>query len=194
MGKPGRLEEWAARVLQEGVGIGAAFLAGCNGGAAAGRARDLAEEAVQQALAQAARIADLERRFDSFQHFCNWIQRVAINHVRSILRHEWRGRQLAEGEEVADKPAEPTEAVQLVREFMDGLPPDDRELLVAPYEDAETLDDLAERLLAPDDRSPSGRRSAIWRRRRALLARLRQRLLDNGFGPRAFGPPANDLG
>jgi DNA-directed RNA polymerase specialized sigma24 family protein len=182
MGTPGRLEEWAACVLRERVGIGAVFLACRNRGVAPERARDLAEEAVQQALAQAARIADLEGRFESFQHFCNWAQRVAINHVRSILRHERRGRQFAEDEEVAE-PAQPPEAVQLVREFVAGLPADERDLLLASYDGGETLDELARRLLPPDDRSDSGRRSAIWRRRRALLARLRQWLLDNGFGP-----------
>jgi DNA-directed RNA polymerase specialized sigma24 family protein len=195
MGTPGRLDEWAARVLREGIGIGAVFLECRNRGAAPERARQLAEEAVQQALAQAARLVgpEFEGRFESFRHFGNWLTVVAINHVRSVFRQERRRRQLDEAGQATAEAVEPPEPVRLVREFLGSLAADERDLLLASYEEAETLDQLAERFLPPDDRSESGRRSAIWRRRRALLARLRLWLLDNGLGPGDDALASDDL-
>jgi hypothetical protein len=129
VGRPGQLDEWAGRVLREGIGIGAVFLLYRSNGAAPQRARDLAEEAVQEALARAAGITNVVERLEhSFDYFCNWVRRVAINHARSTLRREWRGRQLAEGEDIEAPPPDAPEQVQLVREFLEQLTQEERDL------------------------------------------------------------------
>jgi RNA polymerase sigma factor (sigma-70 family) len=182
VGRPGQFEEWAGRVLREGIGIGAVFLVYRRHGAAPERARDLAEEAVQEALARAARIPNVVARVeDSFDYFCNWVRRVAINHARSTLRRERRGRQLAEGEDVEAPPTDPPEHVQVVRAFLEQLTQEERDLLMLAHEEKVSLDELAERFLVPDGRTENARRLAIWSRRRHIRERLRQWLEDNGL-------------
>jgi RNA polymerase sigma factor (sigma-70 family) len=186
---PGRLEEWAGRALRERVAVGAVFLELRNRGLHPSRAGDLAEEAVQQGLAQAARLADLEGRFTSFDHFCNWLRVVAINHVRSLLRRK-QARQLAPGAlEALAQPAEDGAArAAALRDLLELLPPEDRRLVLLRYEEGLTLDELVERLLASDPRSKNARRLDIWHRVQDILGWLRQRLQDGG--PGAFPPGA----
>jgi RNA polymerase sigma factor (sigma-70 family) len=182
VGSPGQLEEWAGRVLREEIAIGAVFLECRNRGCHPDRARDLAEDAVQQALTQAARIADLARRFDNFIHFSNWVRTVVINHVRSVFRKlapaplkDWHAAVLP----AAEAPA----AQALVRALLEELPAEERELFLLHYEEGLTLDQLAERLLPPDGRSGNARRLDIWRRGQDIVRRLRQGLWEGGFGP-----------
>jgi DNA-directed RNA polymerase specialized sigma24 family protein len=178
---PGQLQEWAGRVLRERIGAGAAFRECLGRGVAPGRARDLAEDAVQQALAQAARIADIRGRFQNdFDHFCNWVRRVAINYVRSVFRHERRSRQMGEGAMAEAAAAGPPGHVEVVREFLAQLTEEERNLLMLPYEEDATLDELAERFLPPDDRTENARRLAIWRRRRDIEGRFRAWLQEHG--------------
>jgi RNA polymerase sigma factor (sigma-70 family) len=179
-------EEWAARVLREGIGVGAVFLLYRGRGVAPQRAHDLAVEAVQEALVRAASIGDVPARFQhSFVYFCNWVRMVASNYARSICRREQRARQLAEteAEDIEAPSAEPPERVQLLRDFLQQATQEERDLLLLSYEEGLTLDDLAQRFLPPDDRSESARRLAIWRRRRDTRRRLRQWLLERGLAP-----------
>jgi RNA polymerase sigma factor (sigma-70 family) len=172
MAAPGPLHDWARQVLRQGVGVGVVFRDCLNRGVSAERARDLAEEAVQQALFRAADIPDLVRRFDNLEHFCNWVRRVAVNAARSVLRREQRQQQL----EVAglETPAPEVQAhVRAVREFLEQLPEEERRLLTLPYEENLTLDELARRFLPPDDRTENARRLAIWRQQRDIEERFR---------------------
>jgi RNA polymerase sigma factor (sigma-70 family) len=174
MAAPGSLDEWAREVLRQGIGIGAVFRDCFNRGVPPERARDLAEESVQQALSRAAEIPDLVGRFqNNFEHFCNWVRRVAINAARGVLRREWRQRQL-EVDDLEMTTAEAPAHVQAVQEFLEQLTDDDRQVLMLPYEENWTLDELARRFLPPDDRTENARRLAICRRQRDIQQRFRQ--------------------
>jgi hypothetical protein len=176
------LQEWADRVYREGMGIGAAFNECCRLGAAPARARDMAWDAVQHAMMQASKISDLQNKFNDFEHFCNWVYRVAINYVRDVFRRRSRERRLPDDQ--ADQPqvVDPPQ-VQLTREFLEQLTPQERDLLESFEEDGPTLDEFAARWLPPDGRSENARRLEIWRKRREVVARLRRWLLDNGCPP-----------
>ena len=186
MDRPGQLEEWARGVLREGIAVGAVFLECRNRGCHPLRARDLAEESVQQALAQAARIEDLERRFENFEHFCNWVRTVAINHVRSVFRREQGWIPLGTADAIERPAVEPPPDPAAVRALLEPLPSEERQLLLLRYEQGLTLDQLAERLLPPDERSENARRLDIWRRVNDTLQRLRERLQEGGAG---LSPP-----
>jgi RNA polymerase sigma factor (sigma-70 family) len=154
-------------------------------GVALARAEDLAEEAVHVARIKAWQTFTQPGRFQNDTHFANWFRRVVVNHVRDVLRRERRQRQFGEGEEeqIETPPAQlatwiETEDLQAV---VSRLPADDQLLLKLCHEDGLTLDELAERLLQPDDSTPNARRLKIWRRLHAIQERLRQWLLENGF-------------
>jgi hypothetical protein len=174
------LEQWSARVLREGIGIGAVFRECSNRGLPPRQALDMAQDAVQRALARAAEIDDLTGRFgNDFGYFRNWVRRVAINHVRSVFRRP-RESLLPEGYDVT---APSKELVELVREFLQELTEEERDLLMLPYEEDLTLDELVRRYLPPDDRTENARRLVIWRRLRDIKERLREWLRENGMGP-----------
>lgn len=175
---PGNLEAWATRVLREQVGLGAAFLTCRKHGVAAQRARDLAEEAVQHALTQASDLTDFADHFTDFDHFCSWVRRVAVNAVVTMYRREQRLRSLEDGD--TWPVVAPNEVVADVREFLAELSAEERDLLMRPYEEDLTLDDLVQQHLPPDERSANARRLDIWRRRRYILDRFRAWLLRHG--------------
>lgn len=169
MGKPGQLERWVKEALQRQVGVAAVLLVCLNRGAAPHRARDLAEEAVQEALSRAIEIDDVEERFqNSFNYFCNWVRRVAINHAQDILRRERRNRQLAEGQDFLASPPRNS----LFEDFLRDLNDEEAEFFRLRYMGRFTLGELAELLLPPDGRSDNGRLTAMWRIDRALKERF----------------------
>jgi DNA-directed RNA polymerase specialized sigma24 family protein len=184
--RPGKLKVWAERVLREGIGVGAAFRECQKKGYHGERARDLAEEAVQEALARASRLAEkVEAQITTYEHFCNWLRKVAINHVRDVSRRRKKEIHLTkEGWEAVVGPvAEPPPDTAAVCALVNELPAVERCLLLLHSVDGLTLDELAERLLPPDDRTENARRLDIWRRLRRIRRRLRERLLKGGFIP-----------
>lgn len=186
------LENWADRVLREQVGLGAAARECVNRGIAPATAAESARDAVQEALAQAARIPDLHQRFGgSYEYFANWVRRVAINCVRSELRRDRRKRPLEKEELLPASDEESAPEVEAVREFLNLLTQEERDLLMLPHEEDLSLDELARRFVPPDDRTENARRLVIWRRQRELHCRFRQWCLDNGLTPGLARPPDN---
>jgi RNA polymerase sigma factor (sigma-70 family) len=174
VGSPGRLEEWARRVLGEKIAVGAVFLECRNRGCRPQRAEELAEDAVQHALTQAARIPDLAEKFASFGHFCNWVRTVAINHVRSFFRRRHVPVSLGAEDAVVRPAPEPRPDTTAVRTFMEHLPTEERRLLLLRYDKGLTLDELAEHFLQGDGRSANARRLEVRRRVLDILGRLRR--------------------
>jgi DNA-directed RNA polymerase specialized sigma24 family protein len=178
-----QFEAWLRRILDERVGLGAAFIEGVNHGQVRARARDLAEEAVQEAQCRAVREVNRHGpgRFASYRHLCNWIRKVAINNVRGVLRRERRQRQFAEGE--ADRLEVPAAGPKTwsdaedVRDWWERLFPADRRLLELYYDDGLTLNEVADHLLSPDGRTANARRLEVWRRLRDLVRDLRRHRL-----------------
>jgi DNA-directed RNA polymerase specialized sigma24 family protein len=162
------LQQWAEQYARENRGVGAVFAEGKSHALAADAARDLAHEATQEALVRILQAYGQrpEHYTGGYRHFCCSVTRTAINVAREHLRRRHPGN-LPEG---AEPPAvTPDPRLEAVRLCLDQLPQRDREVLQLRWEEDCTLDEMADRLLPLDGRSPNARRLRI---RRAYLAAL----------------------
>jgi DNA-directed RNA polymerase specialized sigma24 family protein len=164
------LQQWADQYVREKRGLGAVFGEGRKHALASDAARELAQEAIQEALARILQAYGQrpEHYTGGYRHFCCSVTRTAINVAREQLRQRRPGN-LAEGAEPLFVAPDPR--LEAVRLCLDQLPQRHRELLQLGSEDR-TLDEMADRLLPADGRSPNARRLRIRREYRAALVAL----------------------
>jgi DNA-directed RNA polymerase specialized sigma24 family protein len=162
------LQQWAEQYARENRGVGAVFAEGRSHALAPDAARDLAHEATQEALVRILRAYGQrpEHYTGGYRHFCCSVTRTAIHVAREQLRRRHAGN-LPEGAEPPAVTQDPR--LEAVRLCLDRLPQRDREVLQLRWEEDCTLDEMADRLLPLDGRSPNARRLRI---RRAYLAAL----------------------
>jgi len=160
-------EAW---LQQLGGSVRAAVFEYCrNQGMAPQRAVDMAEDAEQQALFQAARISDVTARFqNSYKYFWNWVLFVARNHVRSAGRRTGRCRPFAEGEEIAAV----TRDGQIDPEFLERLTPLERRFVELYFGEGYTLLDAGHILLPPAVEKTLVTR--MWKVKRGIQEQYRQ--------------------
>jgi len=130
------------------------------------------EEALQEAVTRAlARSQDED--FDNYPHFCGWVVLTARNYLIDQARKvHWTS--LAGEDNFPDKRDENTrpdsDALAGLRKELALLPAEDQELVQLRFEEAFTIADLAERLGLSA--------SAVWRRLRTVLGKIRAALLE----------------
>jgi DNA-directed RNA polymerase specialized sigma24 family protein len=92
------LQQWADQFArQPQQGRGAIFVECRQRGVAPERAREMAQEAVQEALVRLLqRYGQTPEHYTSYEHFCNSVTRAAINFARGQLRQR-RAVSLPEG-------------------------------------------------------------------------------------------------
>jgi DNA-directed RNA polymerase specialized sigma24 family protein len=165
------LQQWADQYAREKRGLGAVFGEGRKHALAPDAARELAQEAIQEAVARILQAYGQrpEHYTGGYRHFCCSVTRTAINVAREQLRRRWPGN-LAEGAEPLFVTPDPR--LEAVRICLDQLPQRHRELLQLRGEEDCTLDEMADRLLPLDGCSPNARRLRIRREYRAALAAL----------------------
>jgi RNA polymerase sigma factor (sigma-70 family) len=167
--------EWVERLVEDETAAPVLVQFLRNRGVPQPRTLQLAEDALQEGLV---RILGAPReRWDGYAHFRNAVLRAARNTLVDQYRRWGRERSWA-GEvaaQLAAPPQEPQAVAWLLHRCLERLPPDQRRLVEEEYFNGVTLRELAEQL-PPDGRSESGRISAIFRQRRAILERLREAL------------------
>jgi DNA-directed RNA polymerase specialized sigma24 family protein len=174
-----RREAWPGRVLREGDAEAVLLHFLRSHSVAHLKARQLVPDALQEGLLYVQGV-DFNH-WTSYRHYLHGVVRAARNHLISLYRRGRRGptsRQFAEGELSAlpDPHREPDAVVRFLKQCLDQLPKEDREFILRLYKEGLNLREMAERL-PPDGRTPQGRISAIFRRRRAILDHLREALL-----------------
>jgi RNA polymerase sigma factor (sigma-70 family) len=187
--QPSPYDLWVKRLLEEGKALAVIFLYLNRHGDAPRRARDRAEEALQEALSRV--ITQDAKAFSGYEHFRHTVTRSGINYAISDYRKRRRERSLAEQ---SDYLAAPTDSLQsrseLVRQCLEQLPDDERELLELYFKEDYTLNELANHLLPPDQRTDNARRLEIWRRLRGILRQVREQVLAQGLVlPRELANP-----
>jgi RNA polymerase sigma factor (sigma-70 family) len=131
-----------------------------------GRARDLAEEAVQEAMARTLAAYDGNPgRFDGYDHFRHSVTRTAINWARAQLRRP-HPLPFRDGDDLP-APGDDTGDLEEVRACLDRLPLHHREILRLRCVEGLPLQEIADRLLPADDHSANARAIAVHRRFRA---------------------------
>jgi RNA polymerase sigma factor (sigma-70 family) len=180
MSPPSPFDSWVQKLLTEGEALGALVLFYVNRGEAPERARDLAEDAIQEALS---RVLTRElRSYVDYKHFRNAIIVTAKNHAISKHRKQRRERPLPDEGDCLAAPEEGLgQRSELVRQCLDQFPEAERRLLELHYYEEYTLDQLADLLLPADGRTANARRLEMWRRLRGVLRQFRELLLANGL-------------
>jgi RNA polymerase sigma factor (sigma-70 family) len=186
---PDSFGQWAQQLQQEGAVRAAARQTAGNYRASSGVANDLAEEAEQHCLAQAARHLGTPGYFTSYEHFRNWVRRCAINYIHDHFRRRRRERRAQQDPDTVPtaQPGMDEETAAQVRECWDNLSARERALLRRYYLEGRTLDEMAEEFLPPDNRSANACRLAIRREIQDARARLEQCLLAHGVVLPGFG-------
>ncbi len=178
--QPSPYDLWVKKLLKEGKARAAVFLYLINHGDAPGRASDRAEDAVHEAVSEV--IAEAIETFSGYEHFRNRVIRTGIRRAIDDYRRRKRERPLGD---YSDHLAAPTSGLQsrseLVRQCLEQLPDDQRQLLELHFVEKYTLDELADHLLPPDRRSDNARRLEVWRRLRGVLRQVREALLAQGL-------------
>jgi RNA polymerase sigma factor (sigma-70 family) len=166
------LHQWAKQYAQEKCGLAAVFADCRKRSLAPEAARELAQEAIQEALVRVLQAYGQrpERYTGGYPHFCSSVTRTAINAARDQLRRQRRRGTLPEGIEPAAMTPDPR--LEAVRLCLDQLPECDRKLLELRWEEDCTLDEMADRLLPLGGGSPNARRLRIQRKYRAALVAL----------------------
>ena len=125
---PDTFGEWARRLIEERNVHHAAYALARNYRVCPARARDLADDAVQHGLSQAASCVDVPGRFASYAHFRNWVRVCAVNHVHDQFRHHAPAL-LAEPDALPAPESEmDAEQARLIRASLDELAATDRAL------------------------------------------------------------------
>jgi RNA polymerase sigma factor (sigma-70 family) len=175
-----QIREWATRFVEDDDGMGRAlrvtFAFLVRRRLPPGVARDRAEDAVQEALVRV--LAAHQNGAMScvrYQHFVNTVCRVAVHWLISEHRRRRGIVALLDDEVLApegDTVAE-AETCAKVREAVDRLAPEERELVRLRYEEGLTLEDLAAR--------GGCSVATVWRRLQQIQERLRRELLGPEF-------------
>jgi len=159
---------YVERACQDNVPTGAVYLACRNRGVPVSRARDLAEEAANEARQRV-----LKREFDEYGEYCRYVTRTGCNYAIDQLRRANRMQQLQKDDDfpIPTDPGGEVTADRLARlpQAMECLSPEQRALIRMKHEEGLTYDEIAARLLPQRTGSDNAHRLQI--RRRLLVAR-----------------------
>jgi DNA-directed RNA polymerase specialized sigma24 family protein len=177
---PSPSDAWVRRLLEEGKALAVVVLYLTRHGDVPARARDRAEEALEEALSKL--ITQTAEGFFDYRHFENTVIRTAIRCAIDDYRKWRKMRSLAgQSDHLATPPSGLRAWSPLVRRCLEQLPDDQRRLLELHFEEGYTLDEMADHLLPPDQRSDNARRLEVWRRLRGVLRQVRADLLAQGL-------------
>jgi RNA polymerase sigma factor (sigma-70 family) len=163
---------YVARACLDHIPIGAVYLVCRNRGLSHGPARDVAEEASNEA-----HLRLLDRDFNEYSDYCRYVTTTACNHAIDQLRRANRTRPFAEDEDFP-APCNCTaelgaERLAVLAAALDRLSEEERQLIRMWHEEGLTYDQMAVRLLPGRGGSANAQRLCI--RRRLMLARQRLR-------------------
>lgn len=145
------------------------------------RARELAEEATQEAACRAAERTD-PGYFQSQEHFRNWMITVARRYADERLAHE-RAVQLHEGHDAPASKSSRAERFGAVWDCFSQLSAEEQNILDWYYWDGLTDVEIGQILFDPSEGTPAALGQRARRRRLAAEAHLRGCLLENGIAP-----------
>jgi DNA-directed RNA polymerase specialized sigma24 family protein len=178
--QPSPYDPWVNTLLREGKAFAAIVFYLTRHGDAPARARSRAEDVLQEALSKV--IMKNQGGFSDFQHFRHTVIRSAINLAISDYRKQRRVCSLAgKGDDLASPEGGLRAWSPLVRQCLEQLPDGPRRLLELYFEERYSLDELANHLLPPDQRSDNARRLEVWRRLRGAFRQIREYLLAHGL-------------
>jgi RNA polymerase sigma-70 factor (ECF subfamily) len=133
------------------------------------RNRERAEDAIQEALTRAVENCP-PGYFKSYEHFRRWVVVVARNHLVTEWRSFCRQQPLVAADTVPDRTDDGSaERIELVRQAIEALPAEERELVRRYFEEDWTYKQLAEGLGCSITNA--------WKRIRRALAQVRKWLL-----------------
>jgi RNA polymerase sigma factor (sigma-70 family) len=160
---------WTVRALEDRVGYRSAYLRAFSLGAQASRARDVAEEAVQEAHRRA---HSPEQGFRSEEHYRSWLVMVAVNVVRDFFRRARRTRQVSDPETIPAAHTDPDRA-EIIHWAIARVSEPEQTLLRGCYFEDKTYEELA----CAQGRSITW----VWQRMRQARAQMRRLLESQGF-------------
>ena len=162
---------FSQRAYEERVPIGAAYVLCRSRGLTPQAAVQLAEEAGAEAHSRALSWD----KFKGYGHFRNWLVVTARNWVRDYFRRRCTSQLFMD--DLALQPTSEAEDRELeltqLWEYLDRLPPEDREVLRLTFLEGLTLDQAAAVLEPNATGTPNARRLRVWSRRNVALSRLR---------------------
>lgn len=147
------------------------------------RAAELAEDAVQHAMLQAARRLGISGYFQSFVHFVRWLTVVAGNQAVDRVQRE-RAGQMPENYDVVNR--ERLEFHAAVWNCLNRLPSPERQVLILHYVDGLTDVEAGQVIFDPSDGTPEALGQRARRIRLRGEAMLRACLLRHGFDPESW--------
>jgi DNA-directed RNA polymerase specialized sigma24 family protein len=134
-------------------------------------------EARQEAVARVLDYYDQNpNRFRDFDHFANTVTRTATNWLRDQRRRSRGILGVFDSELIAPIP---DLRPRVVRNAMEQLAREDREIITRAVIDGASLDELAEQFLPSSTASPNARRLKIRRRLLSAIDRLRDKYTEN---------------
>lgn len=159
--------EYAAAAFRDQVPISVLKLKCRFWCTSSGRAEDLAEEATAEAFRKSLTID-----FEGQQHYRAWITRTAINAAIDIVRREAYLQAYTSQVRLESSSTQNSSSSDL-HTALESLTEEFQTLLKLTFFERLTLEELSERLLPDDTRTPNAKRLHIKRRRDLALAELR---------------------
>ncbi len=159
------------QACQEGIPIGALVVRCRNRGLVHAAAVELAEEAAAEAYTRS-----LDRDFESYVHYCNWLTRTALNWAIDRLRRRRPVRAVRETDcwvDAVETLGGMEEDLLHLREVIALLPVADQEVLRLAFFEQLTLEKMADRLEPNAPGSLNARRLRMKRKRDVAIERLR---------------------
>jgi DNA-directed RNA polymerase specialized sigma24 family protein len=171
------IRAWSDRYHRDKCGCGTVFAVVTRLGTRLQEATDLMNEARQEAVARVLDYYDQNpNRFRDFDHFANTVTRTATNWLRDQRRRSRGILGVFDSELIAPIP---DLRPRVVRNAMEQLAREDREIITRAVIDGASLDELAEQFLPSSTASPNARRLKIRRRLLSAIDRLRDKYTEN---------------
>jgi DNA-directed RNA polymerase specialized sigma24 family protein len=172
-----QLWRWAARYREEGRGVLVVAAYAKNHGTPKNEACSRADDAVQSALLRVVqRGGQRPDPIEDYRHFHNSVTRAAINLLIDENRRMARQCGLETvGELMQGEGTDPR--LEAIQESICRVAVEHRTLLQASFEEGDTLDTLADRVLPPDTRTINARRLVVRRQLLKAMVALRDELL-----------------